>query len=148
MLPCERKRYLTLWHAHLGFSSRKIAEMGMMSTNAVRRTIHLYREGGLEALKERDHPGRASRLTPEVAQDVVQLLAQNDRTWNARTLSDHLEQEYGIVLKRSALTTQLHHLNLTWQRTRYVVAGQADPTEKAEFKAQLETVKKGLNRDS
>jgi len=43
------------------------------------------------------------------------------------------------------VNAQLHRLNLTWQRTRQVVAGQADPEEKAAFKDDLDVVKKGLS---
>ena len=146
-LPCERKRYLALWHAHLGFSAKKIAALGVMSPDPVRRTIHLYLEGVLNALKERVHPGRQSRLTTEVAQDLEQLLAKNDRTWNASSLSEYLKETYGIELKRSAVRVQLGHLNMSWQRTRYAVAGQADPALKADFENDLEVVKKGLSKD-
>lgn len=121
--------------------------MGIMSPDPVKRTIHLYKSGGLDALKERVHPGRTSGLTPEIAQKLQTLLAQNDRTWNTRTLSEYLQKEHGLTLSRSALNVQLHRLNLSWQRTRHVVAGQADPIEKKEFKELLEDVKKGLKRD-
>lgn len=122
--------------------------MGIMTSPRVRRVIALYKSGGLDALKERVHPGRTSRLTPEIAEELCMLLAQNERTWNARTLSEYLQEKHGITLKRSALSVQLHHLNMSWQRTRHVVAGQADPQEKQEFKAVLEDVKKGPRRVS
>ena len=146
VLPCERKRYFALWHAHQGLSSYQIEAMGIMTAPRVRRVIALYRDGGLDALKERVHPGRASRFTPEIAQDIRTLLAQGDRTWNTRTLSEYIQDKHGVTLKRSALNAQLHRLNTSWQRTRLVVAGEADPQEKREFKEKLEVVKKGLPR--
>jgi len=71
------------------------------------------------------------------------LLAKDDRTWNTRTLAEYLQDTHHITLSRSALNAQLHRLNLTWQRTRQVVAGTADPEEKATFKDDLDVVKKG-----
>lgn len=118
--------------------------MGIMTSPRVRRTIHLYKKGGLDALKERVHPGRTSRFTPEIAEDVRTLLSQDDRTWNTRTLSEYIKEKHGVTLQRSALNVQLHRLNMSWQRTRHVVAGQADPQEKQEFKEDLEVIKKGL----
>ncbi len=115
-----------------------------MTSPRVRRVIALYRKGGLDALKERVHPGRTSRFTPEIAQDVRTLLAQGDRTWNTRTLSEYLQDRHGVTLKRSALNAQLHRLNTSWQRTRLVVAGEADPQEKQDFEDTLEVAKKGL----
>lgn len=143
-LPCERKRYFALWHAQQGLSARQIEQLGLMSADRVGRTIQSYREGGLDALKERVHPGRTSRLTPDILADVQQQLRSGERTWNARTLREYIAQKHGVIIGRTALRTQLHHAGMSWQRTRYVVAGQADPQEKAEFKADLEAVKKGL----
>ena len=145
VLPCERKRYFALWHAHQGLSSYEIAAMGIMTASRVRHVIALYRQGGMDALKERVHPGRQTRLTPEAAQDLQDLLAKDDRTWNTRTLAEYLQETHGITLSRSAVNAQLHRLNLTWQRTRQVVAGQADPEEKAAFNDDLEVIKKGLS---
>lgn len=114
-----------------------------MTATRVRRVITLYREGGLDALKERIHPGRQSQITPEIGEDLKRLVLRDDRVWTAKTLGEYLAQTYDIHLKVTAITNQLHKLGLTWQRTRYVVAGQADPEEKAKFKENLELVKRG-----
>ena len=146
VLPCERKRYFALWHAHQGLSSYQIAAMGIMTASRVRHAITTYRQGGLDALSERVHPGRQRRLTPAAAQDLQELLARDDRTWNTQTLAEYLQDTHDITLSRSAVNAQLHRLNLTWQRTRQVVAGQADPEEKAAFKGDLDVVKKGRSQ--
>ena len=143
VLPCERKRYFALWYATQGLSSYQIADLGIMTSPRVRHVINSYRIGGLDALKERVHPGRQSLFTPEVAQDLRDLLQKDDRTWNTRTLADYLRETHGIQLSRSAVRSQLHHHGLSWQRTRHVVAGQADPDEKAAFKDDLDAVKRG-----
>lgn len=145
-LPCERKRYFALGHARQGLSAREIEQLGVMSADSVGRTIRLSREGGLNALKERVHPGRQSRLTPEVLEDVRQQLNSGERTWNTRTLAEYLSQKHGVTIGRTALRVQLQHAGMSWQRTRFVVAGQAEPQEKAEFKADLEAVKKGPSK--
>lgn len=144
VLPCERKRYFALWYAAQGLSPYQIADLGIMTSTRVRHVINSSRTGGLNALKERTHPGRQSRLTPEAAQDLRDLLQKDDRTWNTRTLADSLYETHGIQLSRSAVRSQLHHHGLSWQRTRHVVAGQAEPEEKATFKDDLDVVKKGL----
>lgn len=143
VLPCERKRYFALWHAHQGLSSYQIEAMGIMTATRVRRVITLYCEGGLDALKERIHPGRQSQITPEIGEDLKRLIAQDDQVWTAKTVGEYLVREHGVHLKHAAITNQLHKLGLSWQRTRYVVAGQADPEEKAKFRENLEVVKKG-----
>jgi transposase len=143
VLPCERKRYFALWHAHLGCSSRQIEALGIMNADSVRKTISLYRHGGMDALSERIHPGRTSVLTPEIIADLGQQIAAGQQVWSSRSLVAYVVERYGITVGRTAMRTQLHHAGLSWQRTRLVVAGQADPETKAEFKTDLEAVKRG-----
>ncbi|CAM3712823.1 winged helix-turn-helix domain-containing protein [Deinococcus saxicola] len=144
VLPCERKRYFALWHAHLGLSSYEIAALGIMTSISVRKTIHLYRQEGLGALKERVHPGRTSVLTPEIMADLAQQIQSGQQTWTSRSLVVYVNERYGVTISRTAMRTQLHHAGLSWQRTRLVVAGQADPETKTAFKTDLEAVKRGL----
>ena len=144
VLPCERKRYFALWNAHLGFSAQRIEDMGIMNAESTRKTIHLYRQAGLDALKERVHPGRTSVLTPDIMADVIEQVKTGQQTWNSRTLVAYVNKTHHVQIERTALRAQLKHAHLSWQRTRLVVAGQADPTQKAAFKSDLETVKKGL----
>ena len=143
VLPCERKRYFALWHAHLGSSSRQIEALGIMNADSVLKVISLYRQGGLDALKERVHPGRTSVLTPEIIVDIGQQIATGQQVWSSRSLVAYVFERYGITVGRTAMRTQLHHAGMSWQRTRLVVAGQADPDTKADFKTDLEAVKRG-----
>ena len=142
-LRCERKRYLALWHAHQGLSALQIEALGLLSAARVYSTIRLYQQGGLGALKERVHPGRQSRLTPEILADIRTHLENGERTWNSRTLAEYIAQKHGVTIGRTALRDQLRAAGMSWQRTRYVVAGQADPEQKAAFRDDLEAVKKG-----
>ena len=143
VLPCERKRYFALWHAHLGSSTRQVEALGIMNADNVRKIIALYRQGGMDALKERVHPGRTSVLTPEIIADIGQQIAAGQQVWSSRSLVAYVFERYGVTVGRTAMRAQLHHAGMSWQRTRLVVAGQADPETKAEFKTDLEAVKRG-----
>lgn len=114
-----------------------------MNADSVRKTIHAYRRGGLDALKERVHPGRQSVLTDAIRADLRSQLASDDRVWNSGSLVEHLQEHFGVTLSRTALRDQLRQMGMSWQRTRYVVAGQADSAEKEAFKTDLESVKRG-----
>ena len=148
VLPCERKRYLALWHSLQGQTPDQIAALNIMSAKCVRNTIHAYHAGGLDALLERVHPGRSSRLTPEIITVLSAEIDRGERVWSSRTLVEYVDTHFGVSIERTAMRTQLHKHGLSWQRTRHVVAGAADPGEKAEFKNLLEDVKKGLKPGS
>ncbi|WP_415831302.1 winged helix-turn-helix domain-containing protein, partial [Deinococcus frigens] len=91
----------------------------------------------------RVHPGRTSVLTPEIIADVWQQITAGQQVWTSRSLVTYVFERYGVTVGRTAMRTQLHHAGMSWQRTRLVVAGQADPDGKAAFKADLEAIKKG-----
>lgn len=114
-----------------------------MNADSVRKTIHAYRTGGLSALEERVHPGRTSVLTDEIRADLISRLTTDGRVWHAGSLVEHLRERFGVTLGRTALRDQLRQMGMSWQRTRYVVAGQADPVEKEAFKTDLESIKRG-----
>lgn len=114
-----------------------------MSADSVRKTIHAYRAGGLDALRERVHPGRSSVVTDEVRADLNRQLTGDERVWNSRRLVEYLQEHHGVIIGRTALRDQLRQMGMSWQRTRYVVAGEADPVEKAAFSTDLESLKGG-----
>lgn len=143
VLPCERKRYLALWHMQQGATTSEVERFGLMSADRVSRIVKLYRAGGLDALKERVHPGHRSRITPEIAAAIRAEIEKDEQVWDSLSLVGFVQERFGVEIKRTALRAQLKKMGLSWQRTRYVVAGQADPQEKAEFKADLASLKKG-----
>ena len=114
-----------------------------MSADSTRKTIHLYWVGGLDALRERVHSGRRSVLTDDIRADLTSQVAGDERVWTSRSLVEYLREHFGVALGRTALRDQLRQMGMSWQRTRYVVAGQADSLEKEAFKIDLESVKGG-----
>ena len=147
VLPCERKRYLALWNVWEGKSAGEVEALGIMNADSVRRNLKLFLQGGFDALKERVHPGQASVITPAVQQIIRDLVQQDDRVWTATTLSEELAEHHGVQIGRSGLSGQIKKMGLSYQRTRYVVAGQADEQEKDELKRDLEALKGGQRQD-
>lgn len=78
-LPCERNTAFAHRHAGRGDSALLIEHLGIMSTDSTRKTIHLYRVDGLDALLERVHPGRRSVLTDDIRADLPSQLAGDER---------------------------------------------------------------------
>ncbi|GGJ77581.1 hypothetical protein GCM10008939_22040 [Deinococcus aquiradiocola] len=100
----------------------------------------------MDALLERVHPGCSSAMTAETGQQLLARLRQDDQVWTARTVANWLEQEHGVALHPSTVRRQLLKLGLTWQRTRYVVAGRPDPQQQTEFLESVQDVKKGRSK--
>lgn len=143
VLPCERKRYLALWHVQQGATALQIEQWKLMSADSVSRTVKRYQAGGLDALLERVHPGRSSRITLDVVAAIKEELCKDQQVWTSASLMTYVQTEHGLTIRRTALREQLKRHGLSWQRTRYVVAGHADPHEKKAFADTLDVLKRG-----
>lgn len=77
-----------------------------LSRMSLNRWIRAVNVRGIEALKEKQRPGRPSRLTPLIARQVEQHLEQspqafglNRARWDGPTLVEHLKCQFRIKLK-------------------------------------------------
>jgi transposase len=76
-----------------------------MDRQTLRDWVHRYNSDGLEGLANKPLPGRASKLTAEQKQGLIDLVEagpQPDRDkvvrWRRADLRDRLEQDFGLVL--------------------------------------------------
>lgn len=76
--------------------------------------------------------------------DVILQLQDKTRTWSTLSLQRYIQEKHGLRVGRTAIGVQLRKRKISWQRTRLVVAGEADAEQKQDFKTDLESLKKGL----
>ena len=105
-----------------GWTARVLG-LTRMSLN---RWIRSVNKGGLKALLNKPKPGRPSRLTPKIAQEVERHLEQspqvfglNRARWDGPTLSEHLERRYGVKLKIRQAQMWMHQLGYRLKRASY-----------------------------
>jgi transposase len=109
----------------------------------VRFWIKRFLRHGFEALADQPHPGRSSRLTPELLAAVRAELEKGERTWTLRQLAAWLETEHGLRLPPDHLGCLLRRAQLSCHRTERSVRHAQDPEQVAERKADLETLEQG-----
>lgn len=144
----ETRRIMALLMSHAGSSIAIIERSGILSRKTLGLLLERFATQGVECVLERVHPGRSSAFTPEMQALVLQWVTADEQVWNCATLSEALQRETGVLLQPDALRLQLRKLNLSWQRTRYVVAGQPDPGVKALYDQHFEVLKRGRSRGS
>jgi transposase len=110
---------------------------------SLNRWIKTVNAGGLKALRNKPKPGRPSRLTPQIAQEVERHLEQspqefglNRARWDGPTLAEHLKRRYGLKLKVRQAQMWMHQLGYRLKRASYSYL-QARAEEAKRFRREL-----------
>jgi transposase len=122
-----------------GWTARVLG-LTRMSLNRWIKTVNV---GGLNALRNKPKPGRPSRLTPQIAQEVERHLEQspqefglNRARWDGPTLAEHLKRRYGLKLKVRQAQMWMHQLGYRLKRASYSYL-QARAEEAKRFRREL-----------
>ena len=126
-----------------------------LSRMSLNRWIRAANTHGVEALRNKQKPGRPSRLTPKIAQQVEkhlelspQAFGLNRSRWDGPTLVEHLKREFGIKLQVRQAQNWMHQLGYRLKRASYVYL-QAKAEEAKRFQRKLKkTQKSGPSGDS
>ena len=98
----QKDRYLAAAHACRGVETAHIQEMLARSRGFVQRWAYAYRDGGIDALREKDRPGRAPKLPTEREAELRARLDAGPRpedrvcTLRGKDVQRILEREFGV----------------------------------------------------
>jgi len=132
-----------------------IADVLGLTRMSLNRWVRAVNARGLESLRDKTRPGRPSRLTPQIAQEVEEHLDQsplvfglNRARWDGPTLVEHLKRQYGLKLKVRQAQNWMHQLGYRLKRASYTYL-QARAEEAARFRRELKkTSKSGASGDN
>jgi len=86
--------------------------------------VNKLNAGGIEALVDKDKPGRSSRLSEAQRNEIKSVVLTktpedygfNSATWTGLLLIEWIKKEYKIEFKKAQIYNILKSLNLTFQR--------------------------------
>ena len=81
-----------------GWSVSKIADYKKLSPHTVRKSLHRWKNQGLEGLWEAEGRGRKKGWKEEDIEYLEILIEQEERTYNSRQLAEKLKQDRGVKL--------------------------------------------------
>jgi len=97
-----------------------------LDRQVVRRWRKRFIVGGVEALKDKDRPGRPKSIAPSIWQKVATLVVQSPEKfglplvrWSVRDLSMFLSERYGWSVSRSSLSRFFRSIALKPHRVKY-----------------------------
>lgn len=130
-LEARRRRAAECFQA--GEPLRAVADRFGVNLSSVKRWKRAWRDGGVDALSAKPHPGGASKLTVEQRDELVDLvvdgpLAAGCKTdlWTCERIAALIRQRYGVAYHRGHLARLLHELGFSPQKPR-PIAREQDP---------------------
>jgi transposase len=133
----------------VGRSKFDIADDLGCSPATVDNTRKRYRQRGVDGLRRRKPPGRASRATPEyraalreAVQTPPQSLGYGFSVWSANRLAKHLEKTTRISLSDDRVRKILAEEKFSFQRPKHTMKGKRDEAAYQRAREELKSLKK------
>ena len=100
--------------------------------------VNRLNEGGVEALIDKEKPGRNNRLDAETLQKIKGILLDkqpddygfNSATWTGPLLIELIKKEYQVTYKKAQIYNILKKLGLTFQKGKGIYPEAEDREEK------------------
>ena len=130
--PETRLRYQMVLLSKQGFSVSQIADITHRSPDTVRRVLHRYQEGGLDAVPRRKQPGRPRTVTPDWEAELLRVVELSPRqvgvesaTWTTQLLAEYLARKTGIRVTGEAVRRYLHRHGYVCKRATWSMKRKA-----------------------
>jgi transposase len=122
-------------------SAEKLGDIMRASPRTIANWIHsINATGQIDVLRDKEKPGRNSRLTDQQLLDIQGAIQQHPTSvgldanlWDGKSLSHFIKKEYGIRLQVRQCQRVFKKLGFTLKRGRTMVAN-GDPDKKSVFK--------------
>jgi len=111
-----RRKMLVLWLLHCGLTRAKAATVACLGRATVQRYVAVYRDGGLDGLRQWDVTGPVSDLASFTDAIRASLTAAPVRT--VAEACDRIEQLTGLRREPTQVRTFLKGLGFQWRRIR------------------------------
>jgi len=133
-------RLYACYQVSLGKRPKELEDIYETSFKSICNWVNKLNKGGLEALVDKEKPGRNSRLSIEqkdVLKDTIlnknpDNFGYNSSTWTGALVLDWIEKTYQINFKKAQIYNILKSLGLSFQKRRESI--QSLKTEKKRLK--------------
>lgn len=135
--------------SNAGRSKASIAEALGCATDTVERVRRLYKTLGVLGLTPIKPPGRPSRLSEAIREDVVDAVQSDPRklgygfsTWSIARLTEHVRVRCGVRASPSTVRRVLAHEQFSLQRPKHTLKGKRDEKAHGQAQEELHVLKK------
>lgn len=137
-------RLYAVYQVSLGQSSRKLQDLYNTSFKQILNWVQRFEKEGIEGLRDKEKPGRPSKLTEGQLQEVRSIVLEktpsdygiNSATWTGPLLIKFVKDHYHVEYKKAQIYNILKNLGLSYQKGRGIYP-EADQQKREEFKEAL-----------
>jgi len=142
-------RLYACYQVSMGKRPQELESIYETSFKSICNWVNRLNEGGVEALIDKEKPGRNKRLgKKELASIKGVLLNQqphdygfNSATWTGPLLIEYIKKEYRVSYKKAQIYNILKELGLTFQKGKGVYPEAEDREEKVEDLKKTSAIK-------
>lgn len=133
-------RLYACYQVSLGKKPKDLEDIYETSFKSICNWVNKLNEGGVDALIDKEKPGRTPKLNIKQKDEVKStVLTQspeeygyNSSTWTGLLLIDLIEKRYGIIYKKAQIYNILKKLNLTFQKGKGIYPESNERDDKVE----------------
>jgi transposase len=131
------ERAQIVWHSSQGLTAPAIAQRLNVHPETVRHWVKRFNDDGLGGLMDKPRSGRPATYTPEEVGEVIAAALTNPSasgglglpfgSWTLDRLQAYLNEEKGILIKRSRINEILLAEGLRWRTQEAWFGNRVDP---------------------
>jgi len=142
-------RLYACYQVSKGKKPKDLEDIYETSFKSICNWVNKLNEGGVEALIDKEKPGRTSKLSDVQKAEIKELILNkspedyhyNSATWTGLLLIDWIKNNYGIEYKKAQIYNILKGLNLTFQKGKGIYPEAIQREEKVEALKKTSTRK-------
>jgi len=131
-------RLYACYQVSLGKRPKELEDIYETSFKSICNWVNRLNKGGLEALIDKEKPGRNKRLDSIQLDNIKHVVLDktpedygyNSSTWTGPLLISWVKKEYGIVYKKAQIYNILKQLGLTFQKGKGIYPEAKEREEK------------------
>jgi transposase len=133
-------RLYACYQVSKGKKPKELEDIYETSFKSICNWVNKLNQGGVEALIDKEKPGRTPKLTEMQRTAIKDLVLNknpeefgyNSSTWTGLLLIDWIKKNYNVEYKKAQIYNILKSLNLTFQKGKGIYPETIDREEKVE----------------
>ncbi len=134
-------RLYACYQISLGKKPKELEDIYETSFKSICNWVNKLNEGGVEALIDKEKPGRSSKLSDFQKTEVKTIVLNqspekygyNSSTWTGLLLIDLIQKRYNVLYKKAQIYNILKSLGLTFQKGKGVYPESNNREDKLEL---------------
>lgn len=148
----QKQRYDAVILFLEGYLRKEISAILHIPKRTSDHYIHLYQQGGIDALIIKKQPGCKKKLTDEQEKELFNIISTQTpqeagigifANWTAPLACRLVEGRFNVKFSERGMRNLFDRIGLSYTRPTYTLA-KADPQKQEAFKAEFENIKKNF----